>query len=72
MTNEQAKNLRDLLREHYNTRNFPIFIANHGAWDIYANTAGDDAYTAAIPVDPSDGHLPSHFGPIGYARLQIA
>lgn len=56
------------LREHYSTKNFPVFVGHHGAWDIYANTDPIYPSTAAIPVDPDSGHMPCSFGPLDYAK----
>lgn len=53
----------------YTRDNFPHFIGRHGAWNIYANAAGQ---CAAIPRNPAAGHKPSHFGEAWQARRAIA
>jgi len=56
--------------EYYSTQNFPNFVGNHGAWDIYANHHGK---CAAIPTDTgqANGNLPSNFGTLGYAMRTL-
>lgn len=54
----------------YNTTNFPIFICNHGNWDIYRNA---DGYCAAIPTQKAaaNGCRASHFGDANYVRVTL-
>ena len=60
-----------MTHEYYNLRNFPIFVVNHGNWDIYANEAG---YCAAIPTREMEarGCKASHFGDMDYVRVTLA
>ena len=55
---------------YYNTDNFPIFVANHGNWDIYANAKG---HCASIPTPSASaiGCLPSHFGDADYVKVTL-
>lgn len=54
----------------YNRDNFPIFVCNHGNWDIYADAAG---YCAAIPTHraAADGCRASHFGDHNYVKVTL-
>jgi len=56
--------------DHYNTDKFPIFICNHGNWDLYRNAKG---YCASIPTEAAalDGCKPSHFGDASYVRATL-
>lgn len=56
--------------DHYNRERFPLFVVNHGPWDIHANAAG---YCAAIPTEEAaaTGHLASHFGDLAYVRTSL-
>jgi hypothetical protein len=58
------------METYYTKENFPSFVCNDGPWDIYRN---DYNYCAAIPTDQAarEGHLPSHFGDIGYVRATL-
>lgn len=47
----------------YNTKNYPLLLAHHGNWDIYANEKGD---CAAIPV--VEGCFATHFGDLHYLK----
>lgn len=55
---------------YYSTDNFPFFVANHGNWDIYANTRG---HCAAIPTPSAAtiGCLSSHFGDARYVKSTL-
>ena len=53
---------------YYNRENFPRFVVNHGAWDIYANTAG---HCAAIPTDEAGGYKASNFGTADYVAVTL-
>ena len=59
-----------MARDHYSTDNFPVFIANHGNWDIYANY---DGRCASIPTPEAAamGCLSSHFGDAGYVKTTL-
>lgn len=57
------------MENHYTRENFPQFIGRHGAWNIYANAAGQ---CAAIPRNPAAGHKPCAFGEVWQARRAIA
>lgn len=57
------------MESHYTRDNFPQFIGRHGAWNIYANAAGQ---CAAIPRNPAAGHKPCAFGETWQARRAIA
>lgn len=54
----------------YNKNNFPIFVCNHGNWDIYRNA---DGYCAAIPTPAkeADGCKATHFGDANYVRVTL-
>ena len=55
---------------YYNLQNFPIFVVNHGNWDIYRNAAN---YCAAIPARGAPaGCKASHFGDMDYVRVTLA
>ena len=55
--------------EHYNHDNFPVFIVNHGNWDVYMNTRN---HCAAIPApDSSPGCKASYFGDLEYVRCTL-
>ncbi len=58
------------MNAHYNTDNFPIFVCNHGNWDIYRNVAG---YCAAIPTAKAlaDGCKATHFGDLAYTLITL-
>lgn len=58
------------IHPHYNRDNFPIFVCNHGKWDIYRNEKG---YCAAIPTMQAaiDGYKASHFGDANYVRVTL-
>ena len=58
------------MHSYYNTDNFPIFVANCGNWDIYANAKG---HCASIPTPSAaaEGCLPSHFGDAGYVKVTL-
>ena len=53
---------------HYNRRDFPLFLLNHGNWDICANLSG---YCAAVARSDRPGSRSSHFGDIGYTYCTI-
>ena len=55
---------------HYNKGNFPIFVTNHGNWDICANFNGN---CAAIPTREAliGGCLPSHYGDLNHVAITI-
>lgn len=55
---------------HYNKKNFPQFVMNHGNWDIYAN---DQGACAAIPTEDAAliGCSASHFGNMDYVRKTL-
>lgn len=54
----------------YNKKNFPLFVMNHGNWDIYAN---DNGKCAAIPTESAamEGCKASHFGDMDYVRATL-
>ncbi len=54
----------------YNTKNFPIFICNHGNWDIYTNSRGR---CAAIPTRTAAGIgcKASQFGDRAYVKSTL-
>lgn len=54
----------------YNTTNVPIFVCNHGNWNIYRNAKG---YCAAIPTPAAlaNGCNATHFGDAKYVRATI-
>ena len=55
---------------HYNTTNYPIFVCNHGHWDIYRNERG---YCVCIPTPEgaAAGCKPSHFGDAEYVLATL-
>jgi hypothetical protein len=56
---------KSMLFSFYNRRSFPTHIADSGPWMICRNAEG---YCAAIPRDPDNGHLPSHFGDMAHVQ----
>lgn len=58
------------MKSYYSIDNFPIFVANNGNWNIYANAGG---HCASIPTPSAeaDGCLPSHFGDAGYVKTTL-
>jgi hypothetical protein len=56
--------------DHYNRDHFPIFVINHGNWDIMADERG---YCAAIPTESAAGIgcKATHFGDMAYVRQTI-
>lgn len=56
--------------EHYNQENFPVFVVNHGNWDIFANETGA---CAAIPTKEAAeiGCKASHFGDMTFVRKEL-
>lgn len=60
------------MRDHpeYNRSKFPVFVCNHGQWDIYCNATG---YCAAIPTPraAANGCKASHFGDAAYVRATL-
>jgi hypothetical protein len=59
-----------MAHDYYNRENFPVFVVNHGNWDICANAAG---YCAAIPTDRAAaiGCKATHFGDMAYVRATL-
>jgi hypothetical protein len=60
-----------MYRHHtYNRDYYPVFVVNHGNWDICANAAGN---CAAIPTAraAADGCKATHFGDMAYVRLTL-
>lgn len=55
---------------HYNKQNYPLFVMNHGSWDIYVNAKGA---CAAIPTEEAalEGCSASHFGDMAYVRATL-
>lgn len=56
---------RKMISRFYTRENYPIHIANHGPWIICRDDKGD---CAAIPLDPEEGYLPSHFGNMAHVQ----
>lgn len=54
----------------YNKTAYPVFVCNHGNWDIYRNDRG---YCVAIPTDQAarQGCRASHFGDRGYTQATL-
>lgn len=54
----------------YNTTNYPVFVCNHGNWDIYRNDGG---YCAAIPTIAAAaiGCKATHFGDRRYVAATL-
>lgn len=61
MTTETKK----MLSWFYTRENFPIHIAENGPWMI---CRAGDGHCAAIPRDPTSGHLPCHYGDMAYVK----
>ena len=59
-----------MIRDHYSTDNFPIFVAHHGNWDIYADSDGRCA-SIPTPEAAATGCLSSHFGDAGYVKTTL-
>ena len=59
-----------MIRDHYSTDNFPIFVAHHGNWDIYADFDGRCA-SIPTPEAAATGCRSSHFGDAGYVKTTL-
>jgi hypothetical protein len=61
-----------MTEEHdtYNRTNYPVFVVNHGNWDIMDDGAG---HCAAIPTDEAraNGCKATHFGDRKYVRATL-
>ena len=69
--NETPKHTPEQVEDElYNREKFPLFIANHGSWDIYADTKGHCAAIARAKAR-ADGCRSSHFGDVGYTACTI-
>jgi hypothetical protein len=56
---------KSMLHMFYNRKNYPTHIADHGPWIICSDDKGN---CAAIPLEPNEGYLPSHFGNMAYVQ----
>jgi hypothetical protein len=56
------------MHELYNTERYPVFICNHGPWDIYKSATSDNLASIPTPEAAKSGHKPSHFGDMAYLR----
>jgi hypothetical protein len=58
------------MKEHYTVENYPVFVCNHGNWDIYANSRG---WCAAIPTPQAraNGCIATHFGDAQYVKSTL-